>query len=553
MNIHSGHRRYTVLGAATQIVLAASLLAGLTCSNLSMDGGFGSETTNGRVRGRVVLPDGAPVVGVPVTIRRSDYTSSVPGGPGKTWAQAHDGITDSNGCYALDSIDTGEYIVEINDMNARAVCKRCFMSTERQPVDFGTDTLRYHATVRGEINVDAVPTASWYVLVFGLERCIAVDADGSFVIHDLPAGTFRLQFVCSDTVIQPVSIGDVIATAAATTTVPPIGWRSSRQLVLNTSASGADVATTICRFPVLVRLTEGDNFLFSGARGMGEDVRFLSQAGRMLPYEIEHWDSAAGHAALWVLVDTIYGSNNAQYITMQWGSSNAQDNSSGAAVFDTADGYRAVWHLGGNCNDATARRHNGTECSARDTAGIAGLCKKFSGADSLKIPGLLGSPAGITLTAWARLDTVPASGGEVVSVGDAALIRMDYYLGGLGTMGAFHLYSHTGDTAFCNVSSGRFFTQTGWHLITFTVNSGNSIQALYIDGMNVRSGTSTNSINYSGVGQNTYIGKHGNGKTNFNFSGRIDEVRVYGTSVSGDYIRLCYMNQKAQDALVVFK
>ena len=120
-------------------------------------------------------------------------------------------------------------------------------------------------------------------------------------------------------------------------------------------------------------------------------------------------------------------------------------------------------------------------------------------------------------------------------------------------MGAVHLYSHTGDTAFNNVASGRFLKQTGWHLLTFTVNQGSHTQAFYIDGMNVGSGADMNAIRYSGVGQNTYIGKHGNGKADFNFSGRIDEVRVFRAPVAIDYIRLCYMNQKAQDALVVFK
>ena len=158
----------------------------------------------------------------------------------------------------------------------------------------------------------------------------------------------------------------------------------------------------------------------------------------------------------------------------------------------------------------------------------------------------------MTLSAWAQLDSTQAArGGEILSIGDAALIRMDYALSGMGTMGSVHLI---GDSAFLNVPSGQFLKQTGWHLITFTVDQGNFMQALYIDGTNVSSGTAMNAmINYTGVGQNTYIGKHGNGKTSFNFSGRIDEVRAYRTAVSADYIKLCYMNQKADNALVFFK
>ena len=58
---------------------------------------------------------------------------------------------------------------------------------------------------------------------------------------------------------------------------------------------------------------------------------------------------------------------------------------------------------------------------------------------------------------------------------------------------------------------------------------------------------------FDGVGMDTYIGKHGNKKTRYNFYGCIDEVRVYRTPMSADYIKLNYMNQKGADALVRFK
>ncbi len=42
----------------------------------------------------------------------------------------------------------------------------------------------------------------------------------------------------------------------------------------------------------------------------------------------------------------------------------------------------------------------------------------------------------------------------------------------------------------------------------------------------------------------------GNGQKSFNFNGMIDEVRVNNISMSSDWIKLCFMNEKAQDALV---
>jgi hypothetical protein len=44
-----------------------------------------------------------------------------------------------------------------------------------------------------------------------------------------------------------------------------------------------------------------------------------------------------------------------------------------------------------------------------------------------------------------------------------------------------------------------------------------------------------------------------NDSTGFFFKGMIDEVRVCSIVPSADWIKLCYMNQKAVDALLVIK
>ena len=101
-----------------------------------------------------------------------------------------DGFTDTNGNFAVDSLDTGGYSVESNDRSGLAVLSRCSISTGHHSVEIGADTLRPYASVKGEINTGAAPGASWYVQVYGLDRLCSVDATGSFTINDLPAGTF---------------------------------------------------------------------------------------------------------------------------------------------------------------------------------------------------------------------------------------------------------------------------------------------------------------------------------------------------------------------------
>jgi hypothetical protein len=119
--------------------------------------------------------------------------------------------------------------------------------------------------------------------------------------------------------------------------------------------------------------------------------------------------------------------------------------------------------------------------------------------------------------------------------------------------GCFHTSSKNVDSTFGNAPSGVNVGKTGWHFVALTFDGATMQQSLYIDGKNYNHSIAVTAINYSGVGTNTLLGKHGNGKNNFNFIGRIDEARVSRNVLSADWISLCYMNQKASDALVEFK
>ena len=95
-------------------------------------------------------------------------------------------------------------------------------------------------------------------------------------------------------------------------------WTYSSDITLNTSASGADVATDVTGFPVLIRLTSF-NFIFSEAQGSGQDIRFANSSEVPLSYEIESWDSTTSSAAIWVQMGTVAGNKANQILRMYWG------------------------------------------------------------------------------------------------------------------------------------------------------------------------------------------------------------------------------------------
>lgn len=537
-----------------RIVIILPLIAALIgCVNLNgpTGEGNGSETT---AKGIIVDSTGVVAAGVLVQLLPATYDPLTQDTLPVRWHT----LTDNKGAYRITGIAAGIYSIEAGSISARqkALIKGIQISGKKVEAAVAPAMLRKTGTVVVELS-GVTPRSGDYVYLPGTNSYTMIDphdsAAGQTVLRGVPSGVFSdliyVNAVDSQSTnllknIITVPPGDTVSSAYA-------AWKHAKRLFLNTTVSGADITGNVYKFPILVRLSDL-TFDFSQAKSNGEDIRFAKSDGSPLNYEIERWDAPGQRAEIWVKVDTIYGNNAAQYITMYWGNGGAGDNSYGPAVFDTLDNCSAVWHLNQTCNDATFANHNTVASSAMDTIGLIGSCKKFRGADSIKIAGLLGMASSITLSAWAQLDsTIPGGGSEILSIGDAVLIRMDYALGGLGTIGAIHL---NGDSTFFNVTSGQFYKKTGWHFITYTVDGASRNHVLYIDGIKVSARTdTTKSIVYSGVGKDTYIGKHGNGKTDFNFFGRIDEARVYRAPVSADRVKLEYMNQKAHDALVVFK
>jgi Concanavalin A-like lectin/glucanases superfamily/Domain of unknown function (DUF2341) len=349
-----------------------------------------------------------------------------------------------------------------------------------------------------------------------------------------------------------VSVDDLSGTSDSATFVirntnPTLGPFSQR-IYLNTTATGANVAGNVTGFPVLVRLTSS-NFNFSQAQSNGGDIRFAKANGAPCSYEIERWIQAQGVAEIWVKVDTVYGNNGTQSITMYWGNSTATSLSSGAAVFDTANNFKYVWHLeesgnnnAGNYKDATANANNGTGTGTPVQAtGAIGSGQTFSGANYISTTNYIGitGTAQRTLSAWVNINNTSS---PIVGWGTGAcnvnkfysfFWRTQYEIWACGIQQADY-YAGTADT------SGS------WVYTTATYDGTSS--HLFANGVEVGSGNPYPYATADTVGQ---IGFAKGG--DYYCKGTIDEARIENTARSADWIMLCYMNQKAADALVVFR
>jgi hypothetical protein len=498
------------------------------------------------VVGSIISTNGSPAGTIQIRIRPTNYVLT----SGSTDDERkYNTTTDSTGHFSVSGIYAGNYTIEANDQASSAVLVKITVNEQNDTNNVGSVGLKPYSMITGVVN-DTYTKSNTprYIQVEGLERFVRIDQEGSFTIDDLPEGNFNLRFIASDSITTMMEMSNIKAVSGDTASVTiAAGWRYSHRLYLNTTTSGADIIGDVVDFPVLIRLT-ADNFDFSQAKDDGSDILFVNSDTSFLPYEIERWDAVKKVAEIWVKVDTIHGGDSTQSLNMYWGCNSSADSSNSTVVFDTAAGFAGVWHLNessDSVNDATGNAYNGKNSGSTTETGIIGVSRKFTGDSYIKISGLLKSPSDITLSAWVKSDTSSGAGQDIISLGDAVLIRLDNVYG-IGATGCYYIDS----VSYTMISSGQYLAKTGWHYIALSINNTTHVQTFYIDGLQYAVTQNVNQINYAGLGADTYIGTHGNGQKSFNFNGMIDEVRVNNISMSSDWIKLCFMNEKAQDALV---
>jgi autotransporter-associated beta strand protein len=331
-------------------------------------------------------------------------------------------------------------------------------------------------------------------------------------------------------------------------------WTYSQNLYLNTKATGANVSNNVIKFPMLIRL-DTTNFDFTKAQGSGQDIRFAKQDGTHLYYQIEQWDNVNQAAAIWVRADTVYGNDSSHYLTMYWGNNKVNDMSNGKAVFDTGNGFVGVWHLNNSdFTDATCNHHNATNGGTTDTAAVIGSGRKFIGTDpdSIQVSGLLNSPTTVTMSCWAKVDSIDGANlrSDMISIGNNCDLRAARTTDGSRDSMRCNYYSGAWNYASQPGGAGLIL-HAGWKYLTWMANPTGSSEVIYVNGASVASAAISSAFSYTAGGTNTLFGKHGNGG-NYDFGGVLNEVRIEKSVRDQYWVKLCYQNQQPNQSLVVF-
>jgi hypothetical protein len=533
----------------TRGLTALFMLSFMCCVNFNH--GTGSSSGNPGMTGKVVAPDGAPATQTVVQCVPEGFDPLA----GQPLSDNLCDTTDDTGAYDIRNLPSGVYALQAVNIHNRQRFLKTGIVVDTQLLQLISDTLRLSGTVRIELpkNVDAT---NGYLYIPGtlIGQSLAGRSD-SLILDSVPAGVLpEIRYTARNTSVSRVIRYNIQVHAGTSVSVANPAWHYATYFSLNTTASGANVSGNVIGFPVLVRLNSS-NFNFSHAKSGGEDIRFAKLNETSLPYEVERWDLSVQKAEVWVRVDTVLGNDTMQNIVMYSGNADSASQSSGAAVFDTSAGFQGVWHMNESgtvpIKDATQNRYDGTPSVPPPVGvpGLIGLSQKFNGVSNFII---------MNGTANSRLN-FPVNGYYTVS----AWVNLDSILG------LYKVFISKGYTQYTLQINGRkgfdfseYHDNLGWQYSAVPasarvwkyvvgVREGTN-QYLYIDGA-VASSTIIvdSSTTQRFTGDDLSVGTASGGIRDF-LNGSLDELSISSVSRGSDWIKLCYMNQRADDKLVWF-
>jgi len=521
--------------------------------------GATTETTNG-LTGSIKNSDNTPAPYSIVKLLPVDYN------PVYNRSLFHCDTTDSNGIYNFNDVDTGRYSVIARNVKEQTSCLVKNITIEQDTIlKVPEGTLKKSGALSATFSSENA-VSSGYVYIPGTDIYSMTGSESSVYLSDIPQGEYKEVIAVFSTGSANIARDPVVIEAGETTTVNFPLWKYSSEFILNTTANGADVTGNVHDFPVLVRLNES-TFDFDEAQPDGRDIVFSNSRNVMLPHAIERWDTVKKVAEIWVKVDTVYGNNQVQSITMYWG--NPSVRLQPMPVFDTLNGFQGVWHLGDASNsklvDATSNAYNGLSpdsAAVKIDEGVIGACRYFDGNDYITIPSTAQSRLSFdeggtyTVSAWVRLDTFDNASHCIVSKGyEQYYLRSTYISMNVPSATPLWEYVEFSETNKWQSLNSQATAKT-WTLIT-GVRRG-AVQKLYCNGVLV---DSIVDVWKNTVSRNTandlFIGRFAAPvlvpliEGHCYFKGSIDEVRIMSSAQSSDWIRLCYMNQRNDDKLVI--
>ncbi len=344
------------------------------------------------------------------------------------------------------------------------------------------------------------------------------------------------------------------------------GLINSFKFGFDTTSAGANVTADVNNFPVLLRIT--NPAVIDATRANGDDIRFQDQrvadggTGEMIPFQIERWDQTNDVAEVWVLVPTVSGNTNTDYITMYYGEKSASTvpgRQEPARVFGTGNQFAGVWHMAqptvSTAYDSTANKNNSTVNTTERLSGVIGLCHYFNGTTYIQFDdtavnngdALDGTTAGgLMISTWVKPDFGSYGTNQILVAKQSSTLGDGYSLL-TNTQNENITLQAQSASNMVSVNLAANSIETDWYYYVAYLTQTGSTGYLYFNGAD-----SVAAVNMSpAVGANetaVTLGRLADGF--YPFTGLMDEVRIESTWRGADWVKLCYENQRPDQTLV---
>jgi hypothetical protein len=552
------NKKGTMAGVIGIIIVGLSVLG---CSSLINSTGPGSETV--ALSGKIIDSLGRPATLTQVILLPASYNPIT----GASFPLLQTCTTDTAGNYTVEVPDSG--LLNIQAVSSQNLTRLLIRNIHagNDNISVRTDTLRMPGTIRIRIPAGLDEINGYFYIPGTTIYSWLRDNNGYVLLNSVPAYVnLSVYYAVFGSSVKPYAIADSVSvTPGGITNIEYVGWNFSKKLMLNTTATGANINVNVIDLPVLVRLTNS-NFDFAQAKKGGEDLRFTKSDGSPLPYEVERWDSAGNLADIWVKVDTVYGNDSTHFLKMYWGTSTGSVTSlsSSNAIFDTARGFLGVWHLqeaantvAGGYRDATLDGLNLTGVGTIPSViGVIGMSRSFDSSSVCYLtgtaPSRLNGNVSFSVSFWVktgpmRTANIQQNRVDIMDFGKYSNKELVHFFlwPDYKTQFGFVNYD-TSSSEFQNKFDFSTYAGT-WSFVTTVYNAGSRLLATYING-NLQASDTGSGVNFTGTG-GIRIGKPffaGDA----NFAGELDEVRILGVPLSADRIKLEYETQMPGSRLI---
>jgi biopolymer transport protein ExbB len=319
-------------------------------------------------------------------------------------------------------------------------------------------------------------------------------------------------------------------------------WKYRKEIGLDLSPAGADIAGSAQDVPVLVRLSLANFGYFNDTKPDGSDFRVVAGDDKTpLKFHFEKYDPQNQMALLWVRMPQLTGGAKTDKFFAYYGNPDAAAAADVPGTYDAAQALvLSFTEATGLPADATAYKNNPSVSTAEWTpAALIGGGAKFSGKESISVPATaslrLLPNQGLTASAWLRVEA--AQHATVFALADGAKVVE------LALEGARLAARATIGGASATVTQPADLVLGQWHHVALTLGSGTL--TLYVDGLPAGNAP----VTLQEVGGTFTIGALNGAKF---LAGDIDEVEVAKAVRSADWIKASARGQGMEANLVVY-